>query len=66
MSLVYDMDHDSQVTVVFAKGLDVVATFDGKACSFEKKDGLIVGVDCGEWKFRVGTLTPGCKDCQKR
>jgi hypothetical protein len=54
MSLVYDLDHDSQVTVVFAKGPGIAAQFPGKACTFEKKEGNVVGVDCGEWLFRVG------------
>jgi hypothetical protein len=39
MALVYDLDCEGQITVVFVLGLDVVAKFPGKACTFQRKDG---------------------------
>jgi hypothetical protein len=56
LSLIYDLDHDNQVTVVFAKGSGIVAQFPGKACTFHREAGRVVGVDCGYWKFRAGRL----------
>jgi hypothetical protein len=54
MTLVSDLDHGSRITVIFATCSGMVAQFPGKACKFQKKDGRIVGVECGHWKFRVG------------
>jgi hypothetical protein len=39
---------------MMSANLEIAAQFPGKACKFQKKDGLIVGVECGEWRFRAG------------